>query len=133
MNCVPSGFRVNPNWPFNVIHVPSCSSQTHVLNSNAFAQACASASDKVLQNTAQYLQYLQLGSQIEALKADNADISSQVESLNINPAEISFANFIAGSYKLAQQSVVQAIYQLNQVGLKGSSGSATTCLCTSAS
>jgi len=80
-----------------------------------------------------YLQYQQLGSQIEALKADNADIKSQLPSLNINPAEISFANFIAGSYKQAQQSVVQAIYQLNQVGLKGSSGFAITCLCTSAS
>ena len=81
-------------------------------------QVCASTSAKVLQNTAQFQQYQQLGLQVAASKANTEDIQGMLAGLHPNPAAVEFANYISGSYVLAQQSVLQSIYQINQVSGK---------------
>ena len=81
-------------------------------------QICASTSAKVLQNTAQFQQYQLLGLQIAASKANTEDIQGMLAGLSPNPAAVEFANYISGSYVLAQQSVLQSIYQINQVRCK---------------
>ena len=70
----------------------------------------------MLQNTAQFQQYQQLGLQITASNANTVEIQGILSGLNPNPAAVEFANYISGSYVLAQQSVLQSIYQINQVG-----------------
>ena len=81
-------------------------------------QICASTSAKVLQNTAQFQQYQQLGLQIAASKANTEDIQGMLAGLNPKPAAVEFAHYISGSYVLAQQSVLRSIYQINQVTRK---------------
>ena len=81
-------------------------------------QIAASTSAKVLQNTAQFQQYQELGLQIVASNANTEDIRGMLAGLNPNPAAVEFANYISGSYVRAQQSVLQSIYQINQVGCK---------------